>query len=151
MTREEKCKILIEKGYTYDAASGDICNKFGKILSENDVKRYIQIKTDFNKKNVRLLGHHFAWYSVYGNCDTEQIDHINGNRHDNRICNLRNVTGQQNQWNRVTAKGYTWHKLANKWSAMIKLNNKSIYLGLYNTEQEARTAYLNAKEKYHII
>jgi hypothetical protein len=49
----------------------------------------------------------------------------------------------------TNAKGYTKRK--NKWIAQIKLDYKNIYLGSYNTEEEARQAYLLAKEKYHII
>ena len=150
-TREERCELAIERGFTYNPENGNICNRFGKILNATDVKRYIQILTSFNKKKFLLYGHHFAWYSVYGNCDIEQIDHINGVRNDNRICNLRNVTHQQNHFNRTTAKGYTWNKPRNKWQSKIKLNDKQIHLGYFTTEQEARQAYLEAKEKYHII
>jgi hypothetical protein len=64
---------------------------------------------------------------------------------------LRSVTHQQNNWNRVNAKGYTIIKNSNKYRAEIRLNTKKIYLGSYNTEQEARSAYLAAKEIYHKI
>ena len=151
MTREERCEILIERGYTYNAETGYIYNRYGKILNAKHNQGYVQISILINKKNFHLLGHHFAWYYVYGNCDINQIDHINGITGDNRICNLRNVNHTQNQWNQTKAKGYCWHKEKNKWRAQISLNKKVIYLGLYTTEQEARQAYLNAKEKYHII
>lgn len=80
-----------------------------------------------------------------------QIDHINGNRLDNRKQNLRIVTNQENQWNQTKAKGYHWKKSRKKWEVQISLNNKDIYIGLYNTEEDARNAYLEAKKKYHII
>jgi hypothetical protein len=151
MTREEKCKLITERGYTYNPETGDIYNRYGKISNATHIQGYVTIVTKINKKNITLLGHHFAWYCVYGNCDIEQIDHINGFTGDNRICNLRNVTHQQNHLNRTTAKGYYWNKRANKWHSQITLNNKSIHLGFYITEEEAREAYLNAKEKHHII
>ena len=151
MTREEKCEILIEKGYAYDPETGNIYSKLGKIFNATHSKGYVQISTTINKKSFKLLGHHFAWYCVYGNCDIDEIDHINGVRDDNRICNLRNVNRNQNQWNHTKAKGYAWHKKSNKWKAQISFNKKDMHLGLYVTEQEARQAYLNAKEKYHII
>ena len=72
-------------------------------------------------------------------------------RDDNRILNLRSVTHQQNQWNRTKAKGYYFFKRDKKWKSKIYLNNKEINLGTYNTEEEARTAYLQAKEIYHKI
>ena len=83
--------------------------------------------------------------------DNMQVDHINGNRLDNRRCNLRIVTHQQNAFNRTSAKGYRWNKKDKKWVAYIGLNKKYIYLGNYNTEEEARQAYLKAKEELHKI
>lgn len=151
MTREKKYKLFTERGYTYNPETGDIYNRYGKISNTTHSNGYVQIGTAINKKIVKLYGHHFAWYCVYGNCDIEQIDHINGIRDDNRICNLRNVTCQQNNWNQKKAKGYSYHKKANKWLAYIGLNYKLIHLGSFNTEADARNAYLAAKEKYHII
>lgn len=79
-----------------------------------------------------------------------EVDHINRNRLDNRKCNLRLVTRQQNEWNKLS-KGYYWDRDRNKWRSKIYVNKKRIYLGDFNTEEEARAAYLAAKEKYHKI
>ena len=151
MTREEKCKLAIERGYTYNPETGLIYSRFKKIISSKQTSGYYTIRIRFNYKIYVILSHHFAWYCIYGNCDIEQIDHINGIRIDNRICNLRNVTHQQNQLNRTTAKGYSWNKLTKKWRADITINKKPIYLGSFNTEEEAREAYLKAKQQYHVI
>ena len=80
-----------------------------------------------------------------------QVDHINGIRHDNRLENLRLVTHQQNHFNRTTAKGYYWNKPRRKWHAQIQIDGKRQYLGFFDTEEEARNAYLGAKERLHII
>jgi hypothetical protein len=80
-----------------------------------------------------------------------QIDHKNHNRMDNRIINLRNVTEQENCFNKKATKGYNWHKKTKKWRAQIHLNRKNIYLGLFEKEEDARNAYLDAKKIYHII
>ena len=77
------------------------------------------------------------------------IDHINGVRHDNRRSNLRIVTPQENSHNYPSAKGYYWNKRDRTYQAQIKIDKKLIYLGLYNTEDEARAAYLAAKKIYH--
>jgi hypothetical protein len=82
-----------------------------------------------------------------GNYD-DIIDHINHIRTDNRVENLRIGTQKQNTFNR-TAKGYSFN--GEKYYACIKVNNKSINLGSYDTEAEARDAYLKGKEKYHVI
>jgi len=150
MTREERCKLAIEKGYTYDSETGLIKNKFGNKLQAKTSNGYVIFGVKINKKTFQIRAHQFAFYFVYGYCP-EEIDHINGVRIDNRLCNLRPVTRQQNQWNRNTAKGYYFHKTNKKYHAQIYLNTKRIYLGLYSTEQEARAAYLEAKEKYHKI
>ena len=83
--------------------------------------------------------------------DTNDIDHINGIKTDNRVENLRQATQQQNQWNRPTARGYYWFQRDKKWKTQIALNGKSIFLGNYDTEEEARVAYLRAKEIHHLI
>jgi len=80
-----------------------------------------------------------------------QVDHINGVTHDNRVENLRLVTHQQNQFNNHKAKGYHWNKQAGKWKSQIYLNGRKIYLGVFDTPDDAHNAYLNAKLIYHQI
>ena len=79
------------------------------------------------------------------------IDHINGNRSDNRIENLRPVTHQQNQFNKTGVKGYSWHKPSQKWRSQIVVDATQIHLGMFDNEEDARNAYLEAKNTYHII
>jgi len=85
------------------------------------------------------------------NKKTNQIDHIDGDRTNNCIENLRLVTCQQNNFNRTTAKGYSFEPRRNKWRASICTNGKNRIIGRYKTESEARDAYLSAKELEHII
>lgn len=149
MTRLERCELAIKKGYTYDPETGLIYNRYGKIIKRK-VNNYIKLCLFKNDICCDIYGHQFAWYWVKKEC-VNQIDHINGVRDDNRIINLRSVNQQQNNWNRTKAKGYHWYKRDNKWMSKIKINYKTIYLGLFNTEEEARQAYLNAKQIYHVI
>jgi len=74
------------------------------------------------------------------------IDHLNHKCDDNNINNLKVTTQQKNCENR-TCKGY--YKSGNKWRAGIFVNKKAVNLGSYNTEEEAKNVYLQAKEKYH--
>ncbi len=149
MTRLEKCELAKLKGYTYNSETGEIFNTKGDI-NKRIKSGYNRIRISNNKIRYELFGHHFAWYMTYGNLDFEQIDHINRNKTDNRILNLRNVTNQQNQFN-LNCKGYYFNKKVNKYQSHLKLNKKHISLGYYNTEEEARQAYLQGKEKYHIF
>jgi len=102
-----------------------------------------------NRKKYQ--GHRLIY--IYHNgeiVDGLHIDHIDRDKLNNNIENLRLVTIQENQWNRE-AKGYYFNKRENKFRAYISLNGKNIHLGYFNTAEEARAAYLEAKERLHII
>ena len=88
------------------------------------------------------------WVMTYSH--DNQIDHFDNDKSNNNIENLRVVNHSENNQNRITTKGYCWNKTANKYHAQITINNKQHYLGLYDTPEEARDAYLIAKNKYHI-
>lgn len=148
MDRLEKCKILKSKGFKYDPETGKIYGIKGNEIISKDKYGYIYISSRSFKSHLR--GHHFAWYMTYDNVEFKMLDHINRNTSDNRIDNLRIVTNQQNSFNKVS-KGYTWNKNLNKWQSQIKVNYKNIYLGLYETEEEAQQSYLLAKKQYHLI
>lgn len=149
MDEKEKCELLIEKGYVYNSETGIITNPKNKILTSKTGGGYLIISYFINKQNYRVVSHRFAWYYINKEIPNE-IDHINRIRDDNRIINLRNVTPQENKWNQ-NRKGYHWKKSHNKYEVRIKLNSKHIWIGLFNTEIEAREAYLKAKEQYHKI
>ena len=117
-------------------------------------KNYKKYVVDINHKQCilsRLVykAHNPDW-DITDTSKTNEVDHINNNSIDNRIENLRILTSQQNNFNRI-AKGYHWDKKASRWKAQIVINDKRIYLGLFKEEADARNAYLEAKEKYHII
>ena len=153
MTREEKIKYIIERGITYDNKTGKIYGVRGKEYSKHS-SGYIQINTTMiykgNKKGISIYAHQLIYYIEYNKL-VDCIDHINGIRDDNRIDNLREVTNQQNSFNRHKAKGYYFNKRDNNFRAQIKLNRKTIYIGAYDNEIDARQAYLDAKKIYHII
>ena len=77
------------------------------------------------------------------------IDHIDNCKSNNNIENLRVVNSSQNSQNVLSTKGYHFNKKNNKYQAKITLNYKDYYLGVYDTEEEARDAYLIGKAKYH--
>ena len=84
-----------------------------------------------------------------------QVDHINGNKLDNRKENLRLATNQQNQHNvgkrknnTSGYKGVSWYRKRKKWKAAIKHNKKSIHLGYYDTPEEASRAYDKAAVEF---
>jgi len=128
--------------------------KKGWCIVENTANNggYNQVINNGKKiKRHRLIAYCFLGLNeLFGKRNNDNcIDHKNGNKLDNRVENLRITTQQGNQHNRQTAKGYCWNNQAKKYQASIGLNGKPIYLGLYDTEEEARQAYLEAKPIYH--
>ena len=83
------------------------------------------------------------------------IDHINHNTLDNRRNNLRVVNNSQNQMNRDKpkqntsgVKGVYWHKNKGKWQANIQVDNKLLYLGIFDSKQDAIAARKSAEKEY---
>lgn len=113
---------------------------------------YYQVNLWKDEKRKTYLVHRLVAMTYLDNyAEDMQVDHINGDKQNNKLQNLRMVTGQKNQWNRTTAKGYCWDKNAGKWRPFIKVNGKTKNLGCFDTEQEARDAYLAAKKILHVI
>ena len=111
----------------------------------------------FKYKGAKYLAHRVAWFIHYGEWPTGEIDHINGNRSDNRIANLRDVCKQSNIHNQTRPQkgnksgflGVMWDKQRNKWAARICLDGKRKRLGSFDTPEEAHKAYVIAKELFH--
>ena len=124
--------------------------KFQKIESKLRPDGYIHPKIGGNRVKVhRIVASAFLGLDII---DLKiQVDHRNGIRHDNRLDNLRLVNNQQNQHNHTKAKGYYWNKQNNRWRAKIRLDGRSIHLGYFDVEDDARQAYLDAKLVYHKI
>jgi HNH endonuclease len=101
--------------------------------------------------------HRLAWFYMIGTWPIGQIDHKNGNKSDNRINNLRDVSKQQNvenqrkahKTNKSTKILGTW-KNGKKFAARISHNNTKLYLGTFLTVEEACAAYVAAKRLLHI-
>jgi hypothetical protein len=151
MSELEMCELAKRKGYTYNPKTGEIKGVRGKVITSKDNRGYIQCSLKINKKVKHIRSHRLGWYLYYGKLPNKYIDHIDGNPANNKIDNLRDVTNQQNSFNQTKAKGYYWNSRDKKFQAQIRLNLKTINLGLFSTKEEARAAYLKAKEKYHVI
>jgi hypothetical protein len=106
----------------------------------------------FQLCKVTQLSHRWAWLYVTGDLPEKplEVDHINRVRTDNRWENLRLVTNQHNKFN-TDARGYCWNQDRQKWMAYIQVDERMRYLGLHQTEEEARAAYLAAKAELHVI
>ena len=102
--------------------------------------------------------HRLAWLYVFGKDPVNQIDHINLNKSDNRIANIREVTNQQNAQNQYEAqknnkssglRGVSLRNRDGKWRAQIKINGTLKHLGYFDTKEDAHSEYRAMKVKLH--
>jgi hypothetical protein len=112
---------------------------------------YVRIQID----GRLYMGHRLAWLYMTGKHPSQQIDHIDGNRQNNRFSNLREVSQTLNSQNQRKAKshnktGYLGVSIAyKKYHAQIKVHGTPVHLGYFTSAEAAHEAYLAAKRKYH--
>ncbi len=144
---------LVQAWFAYDAETGLLTRKLKRKENHPDVLNPIRGRVDFF--GVRYQVTHIIWVIYYGKWPDEFIDHIDHNRRNNRIANLREATREQNCWNRIernpNGKGVTFRqdKIERPWQAQIQANNEKMHLGFYATKKEAEEAYAQAAAQYH--
>ena len=140
--------------------TGDPINRFRRAVNApaNAVAGCIDKITGYRIitiNRVNYLAHRLVWLWHTAEWPADEIDHINGDRLDNRIENLRVVTCQENHKNKKLPStntsgvmGVCFHKQAQKWEAYIKVDGKKKYLGLFTDWFEAVCARKSAENKY---
>jgi len=134
---------------------GTIVSLFGaaeRILkSRIDSGGYFRIELNKHGKRKVFLLHRLLYTSFIGDIpECMEIDHINRDKLNNDLSNLRLVTRTENEQNKNN-KGYYFHKPRQLWRAQISIDKKVKHLGWFKTEIEARSAYVNAKKEYHNV
>lgn len=153
LTLEEVRELL-----SYDPMTGDLRwliggngRRVGKVAGSRHNRGYRSIEIAGNG----YLAHRVAWLLVHGSWPEDLIDHINGNRADNRLCNLREVSNSLNCQNQRKARRDNTtgllgvRRLGAKWQARIMTDGKSTHLGTFPTPELAADAYVKAKRIHH--
>jgi hypothetical protein len=145
--------------FEYDPDTGVFKNRISRGRAKAEARAgsetghgYRKIVVDYKK----YYEHHLAWLITHGNLPEGEMDHVDGNRSNNAIGNLRLATRTQNNANNgCWATGvsglrgvYLDLRRPHKWFSKIQVGGQQIYLGEYNTPEEARAAYLEAAHEY---
>ncbi len=114
----------------------------GRRLGANDGGGYLTVCVN----HVRIKSHRVVWALAHDEWPLFDIDHINGDKHDNRLCNLRLVTRAQNCWNRrVTGV----ELLKGRYRARLARGKLRRFLGSFSSFAAARAAYKKAHAELH--
>jgi hypothetical protein len=126
--------------------------KRGAIAGKVGNDKYRRIWIDKQTYQANRL----AWLYVYGQWPVKLLDHINNDRDDNRITNLREATDKESAQNRKVRsdnktgfKGVHWHKERKVYIARITVKGRQIFLGRFDDPEQAHFAYCRAAFKYY--
>ena len=145
----------LKKLFFIDTETGSCFRRDGRKAVSLTQKGYQ--RTSVAGREYRV--HRLVWLWVHGKHPPEgmTIDHINGNKVDNRISNLRVATTSQNKQNARKARldsksgliGATWYSRCNKWRAAIQVDGKKKHLGYFDEVEKAHAVYIEAKRTLH--
>ena len=140
--------MLRKNDLVYDPISGT----FWRLAGCQTANGYRQIWFD----GKQHMEHRVAWFLHYGEWPDRHVDHINGNRSDNRIANLRLATNSENLCNRRKPrnntsgyKGVSYVKRYGAYQATIRFDGKNKFLGRFASPEAAADAYRRAALKHH--
>lgn len=150
---------MMDDLFSYDPETGEITRlvyrshfRKGTIAGKIDTHGHRQITVN----GKAYMAHRLAWYLHYGEWPEKHLDHINGDRDDNRVTNLRLASRSQNGRNRKLnknntsgIKGVIWDKRDRKWMVRVMHNCKSHYGGRFKNLYDAAKAVRELREKLH--
>lgn len=152
--------VIVRSALRLDALTGDLYWRYREDRSRSWNTRYAN-KLAFTSKSKSgyfrgqvdgkvCFAHRVVFALAFGAFPDGFVDHINGQKNDNRPCNLRVVSRSQNNMNAKTRakssskfKGVSWSKVVGKWHALSVENGKPKHLGYFTDERDAAQAYDN--------
>jgi hypothetical protein len=149
LTRERLLELM-----SYDPETGVFTWKLsrgrqpaGAIAGMPDPRGYRSIRVD----GAAHYAHRLAMLYMTGKMPAEDVDHISGEKSDNRFMNLRLASRSQNIVNarrhrdsQSGLRGVSWCKNGGCWTARIRINGRSVHLGQFQNKEDAARAYANA-------
>lgn len=162
-TLKDPNEIIIENNIAYICLYNKDCIEIERCMIDsedvdriNNYKWYVKYERNnepYCRNNKIGVIHRFILGLQIG--DSRVVDHINHNTLDNRKCNLRICSNQENicnsklsKTNKSGIKGVYWDTDRNKWHAQISINNKTKYLGRFTNMEDAIKARKDAEELY---
>lgn len=138
----QKLQDQAREEFDYDPIVGIVTRRRDGHLGYDNGHGYLLIK--FDGRNISA--HRLAWLIHYGQFPDGNLDHVNGQKKDNRISNLRVATYQQNNANRRgwknSTSGIKGVGIKNgRWMAQITVDRKNKHLGYFDTKEQAAKAY----------
>lgn len=147
----KELEVFIQKHYIYFPYSGNIYKYRVGYVGSVRKDGYTNIRI----KGKNFLRHRLCWFLYHGKWPKGQIDHINTDKKDDRISNLREATQKENTRNMSIHKdnstGYKGVSICNrtgKFRARINVNRKEVHLGRFDTAEEAYASYKTAAKLY---
>tara|TARA_B110000208_G_scaffold159083_1_gene193565 strand:+ start:297 stop:794 length:498 start_codon:yes stop_codon:yes gene_type:complete len=151
---------LLNDLFEYNDETGDLVRKIsvrGSKANAGDIAGYKRtdgyIYTGISGR--QYLNHRLVFLMSHGYLP-EFLDHINRDRSDNRLRNLRECTRNENQHNRKTSsksassvKGVHWNKEFGKWRAQCQINGKRHHVGSFDDIEDAKIAVTDWRKKNH--
>ena len=152
-TKELKEIFNYSNGYLHWNIKPSFKTNVGSIAGAKNVTGYWQI----SYKSKKYKAHRLIWL-WHGFDLTDEIDHIDGNKLNNNIENIRAVNKNQNQWNakirsdnKSGVKGVLWHNRDKKWVVSIRLFGKAKHFGYHNELEFAELVAKEARKNYQGI